>query len=96
MRKIVNNDKVFTVFNYLLAALFLIAALYPLWYVVICSFSDPLAIMTGEVWIIPRQITLAGFKRMFLQTEIWAGLRGGRKTVKLQNLKTLCFQGDSA
>lgn len=73
MRKLINNDKPFTVFNYLLAAFFLVVAFYPLWYVVICSFSDPSAIVTGKVWILPAEISLAGYKRMFAETEIWFG-----------------------
>lgn len=73
MRKLINNDKLFTVFNYLLATLFLVIAFYPLWYVVICSFSDPTAVVTGKVWITPAEITLAGYERMFAETEIWYG-----------------------
>ncbi len=75
MRKIIHNDKVFTVFNYILAALFLLIALYPLWYVVICSFSGISAIVTGKVWIVPKDVTFDGFKRMFEQKEIWSGYR---------------------
>ena len=73
MRKFINNDKVFTIFNYLLALFFLLIAFYPLWYVVICSVSDPSAIVTGKVWIVPADVTLAGYRRMFTENDIWFG-----------------------
>ncbi len=75
MRKIIHNDKIFTVFNYILATLFLLIALYPLWYVVICSISGISAIVTGRVWIIPQSITFAGYKKMLEQKEIWTGYK---------------------
>lgn len=75
VRRIWNNDKYFTAFNYMLAAIFLLIALYPLWYVVICSFSSTNAITTGKVWLLPAEISFDGYKRMFAQTDIWNGYK---------------------
>lgn len=67
------EDKVFTIFNYILATFFLIVAFYPLWYVLIASFSDASDVAMGRVWIIPKNFTIEGYKMMLEFTEIWAG-----------------------
>lgn len=73
--KQINSDKVFTICNYVVALLFLLIALYPLWYVVICSFSNMSAIMSGQVWIVPVRLTFAGYRRMFAESSIWNGYK---------------------
>ena len=72
MKKI-NADKIFIAFNYILATVFLLVALYPLWYVLICSFSSTTAITAGKVWIIPRDITLTGYEVMLGESQVWSG-----------------------
>lgn len=74
MKKL-NGDKVFTIFNYILASAFLLIAIYPLYYVVICSFSGINAITTGKVRFWPADVTLVGYKKMLEQAEIWAGYK---------------------
>jgi len=72
MKKI-SGDKVFLIFNNVLAALFLLIAFYPLYYVVIASFSEFTQVMKGNVWIVPVDFTLAGYEMMLEQEEIWTG-----------------------
>ena len=42
-------DRVFDICNYILLTLVLIVVLYPLYFVVIASFSDPMAVLGGKV-----------------------------------------------
>ena len=42
------GEKVFGVFNGLLMLMVCVITLYPLWYVIIASFSDPMAVSTGS------------------------------------------------
>lgn len=67
------EDRIFIIFNYILATFFLIVAFYPLWYVLISSFSDASDVAMGRVWIIPKNFTLEGYKMMLEYTEIWSG-----------------------
>lgn len=67
------EDKIFTFFNYILATFFLIVAFYPLWYVLIASFSDASDVAMGRVWFIPMNFTIEGYKMMLEFTEIWGG-----------------------
>lgn len=59
-------DKVFDVFNYTIMIILLAIVIYPLWFIVIASFSDPNAVNAGEVWLLPKDIMLDGYKRILL------------------------------
>ena len=49
--------------------------LYPLWYVLICSFSDPSYIGNGNVWFWPVGFTINGYKELYKYTQIWIGYK---------------------
>ncbi len=68
-------DKVFDVFNYTIMIILLAIVIYPLWFIVIASFSDPNAVNAGEVWLLPKDIMLDGYKRIFTMPKIWIGYK---------------------
>lgn len=53
-------DKIFVFLVYFILSLILVIVLYPLLYVVAASFSDPQAVIRGEVFIFPVRPTLRG------------------------------------
>jgi multiple sugar transport system permease protein/putative aldouronate transport system permease protein len=59
------DDRLFTVVNYIILALFTITILYPLIYIVSASFSDSRAVVSGKVWLYPVHPTLAGYEAVF-------------------------------
>lgn len=73
--KISPQDKVFRFFVYLLSGLILLLVVYPLYFVIIASFSDPAAVAGGQVWLLPKGLTLDGYKELFRHSEIWTGYR---------------------
>ncbi|GHU70428.1 sugar ABC transporter permease [Clostridia bacterium] len=58
-----------------LLALMLIAAAYPLFFVVIASISDPSKVSMGKVSFWPVGLTFAGYKKVIEYKEIWVGYR---------------------
>lgn len=52
-----------------------LVAFYPLYLVLICSFSDPTYISSGDVWILPRGINFDAYKILLDTKEIWVGYR---------------------
>ena len=60
---------------YILSALILLITLYPLYFVVIASFSDPSAVAGGQVWLWPKGFTLDGYKELLRHDEIWIGYK---------------------
>ena len=50
-----------------------ICVLYPLWYVLICSFSNPSDIALGRVIFWISGYNLEGYKEMLQYTDLWVG-----------------------
>ncbi|MBQ8526667.1 MAG: carbohydrate ABC transporter permease [Clostridia bacterium] len=48
-------------------------AIYPLFFVVIASVSDPYDVMNGEVWFWPNGFTLKGYEKVMADDRIWTG-----------------------
>lgn len=67
------GDKVFDFINYTVLIIILFIVLYPLYLVVISSFSDPLAVNSGEVMIWIKGFTLEAYESVFAETRIWKG-----------------------
>ena len=51
--------------------LLIFAVAYPLWFVVMASFSDPMYVNTGAFLIIPRGFNIDGYKMVFTDASIW-------------------------
>lgn len=73
MEKRTRFDKTFDAANVLLMAVIMIVILYPLYFTVIASFSDPYRLMRGEVLFLPKGLTLEAYKNVFINDEIWMG-----------------------
>ncbi|TVQ20753.1 MAG: carbohydrate ABC transporter permease [Spirochaetaceae bacterium] len=69
------SDRLFLAVNTVLLSVILIAVAYPLVFVISASFSNPDAVHRGEMWLLPRGITLEGYTRVFQNSEIWMGYR---------------------
>lgn len=69
------SDRVFDGVNYAVMAVALLVVLYPLYFVVIASFSSPEAVYAGDVWLLPRDVTVEGYERIIADRYIWSGYR---------------------
>lgn len=67
------SEQIFNVINYGLLGLMALLVLYPLYFVVIASISDPNAIYNGEVIFLPKDISMDGYHLLFQDTSIWNG-----------------------
>ncbi|MDR0300472.1 MAG: carbohydrate ABC transporter permease, partial [Streptococcaceae bacterium] len=73
--KMTTGDRVFMVFNYLFVIVATLLVLYPLVYIISASVSDPIAIMKGEMWLLPKGLTWDGYARIFANQDIWMGYK---------------------
>ncbi|MFI2858089.1 carbohydrate ABC transporter permease [Paenibacillus sp. JSM ZJ436] len=67
------GDILFDVVNYTFLTIGMLLILYPLYFVLIASFSDPNLIYSGSVWLLPKGFTLDGYERIFADRHIWLG-----------------------
>lgn len=59
----------------LIVAVILVAIIYPLWFVIIASFSDPAAVSLGQVTLWPKGFGLTGYGKILADSRIWIGYR---------------------
>ena len=65
------SDYVYYAFCWLILLALALIIIYPLYYIVIASISDPDAVMTGDVWLYPIKVTFDGYLKLYNHDEIW-------------------------
>lgn len=65
------GDILFDIFNYTLLGFITVLVLYPLYFIVIASFSDPDFINTGQVVFWPKGFNVLGYQKIFEDSKIW-------------------------
>ena len=76
MRKLRNlsvGDKAFDFGIYFIAGLIALTCLYPLYLVLINSFSDPFAVARGEVFLVPKGFSFDAYVQAFKNGDIMRG-----------------------
>ncbi|MEK3888294.1 carbohydrate ABC transporter permease [Bacillus sp. FSL K6-3431] len=68
-------DRIFDTFNYTFMTILILIVLYPLYLIVISSVSNPYAVNSGTVWLIPEGFTMEGYKKLFEFGKVWLGYR---------------------
>lgn len=67
------SDLVFTIINTTVLVVILFAVVYPLIYVLSASFSDPIAVSSGQVWLWPVNFTTKAYTTIFEYGRVWTG-----------------------
>jgi len=66
-----HSDRITQVVFYLIAIVLILLVIYPLWFVIIASFSNPADVASGKVWFWPAEIDISGYQELFKQSAIW-------------------------
>ncbi|MDF2668628.1 MAG: sugar transporter permease [Paenibacillus sp.] len=64
------GDKWFDAINVALLVLVSLIVLYPLVYVLSASISDPAAVLNGDMWLLPIEITFTGYTKVLENKEL--------------------------
>jgi putative aldouronate transport system permease protein len=72
-----HGEKAFAVFNYLFMLILCVICLYPLWYVFVCSVSDPVLLYSnrGIMWWPLGQVSGRGYSLVMSNPNIPSGFR---------------------
>ncbi|WP_127588295.1 carbohydrate ABC transporter permease [Paenibacillus koleovorans] len=71
--KVSVGDRIFDIANILILTIITLIVLYPLYFVLIASFSDPVLVNSGKVLFAPRGINMEGYEILFHESKIWIG-----------------------
>ena len=66
-------DRIFDAVIYTIAALLTLLALYPMYFILIASISDPNLVAKGEVLLRPAGFSLDGYQHLFSMGNLWSG-----------------------
>ncbi len=67
------SDRLFDLSNTALFIVVLIVILYPLYFILIASISDPVAVNSGKVWFWPANVSWKGYAAIVNHHQIWLG-----------------------
>ena len=68
-------DKAFDIMDYVLLTIAFLLVAYPLYFVIIASVSDPIAVYEGRVVLYPIKPTLEGYARIFSYESLFVGYK---------------------
>ncbi|MBA2938574.1 carbohydrate ABC transporter permease [Paenibacillus sp. CGMCC 1.16610] len=66
-------DRIFIILVYSFLICVVLAVLYPLYFVLIASFSSPQLVLNGDIWIWPKDLSWRGYEKLFQNKEIMQG-----------------------
>ena len=66
-------DRVFYAVCFVILLFLLVIIIYPLWFVLMASFSDAQYVNNGTILLYPRGFTLLGYQRTIANSDIWTG-----------------------
>ena len=69
------GDIIFEMIVVIILAILTLIILYPLYFVVIASFSDAKLVVAGEVWWYPKGVTLENYMQCFTNGDLMLGYR---------------------
>ena len=66
------GDRIFVVVNYLILTLILLLTLYPCWYVIVASVSDPVKLYAGSKFMVwPRGLSVQAYEIILQHAMLW-------------------------
>jgi len=83
---LLDTDHIFDIVNYILLTIILLIVLLPLVHVVAASFSSPAEVMAGNVYLLPKKLSIEAYKGVFKHKDI---MRGYRNTIFYTFLGTI-------
>lgn len=71
--KKITADKIFDLANALIMLMICVVIAYPLYYVLVASFTDPAIVSSGELLLYPKKVFMGGYEKILTYTPIWTG-----------------------
>lgn len=67
------GDRAFSIFNYVFLAIVAVVVLYPLIFVLSASLSNPEYVISGDIWLWPKEFTVEAYEKVFQNPDIING-----------------------
>lgn len=84
------GDIAFDVVVIILLTLILLIMIYPMYFILIASISDPGLVVSGKVFLYPRKVTMESYQMVFETKSIWTGYLNTVVYTVLGTMYNLC------
>ena len=74
-RKKSRGDKAFDIALIIIGLLIMVVIAYPLYFVIIASFSQPEAVLGGKLRFLPIGFNIESYKMVLSERKVWVGYR---------------------
>ena len=71
------GDKMILIVGYVILGLFLVAIIFPVIYIILSSFIDPITLQNRGLTFDFSKWTLTAYERVMSNAQIWVGFRNG-------------------
>ena len=71
--KLSNGDRVFGIVNGILLAIVTLLIVYPIYFIIVASVSDPTYVNLGQTLFWPKGLNISGYQKIFEYSEITTG-----------------------
>ncbi|MEG0691531.1 MAG: carbohydrate ABC transporter permease [Oscillospiraceae bacterium] len=65
------GSKAFDIVVYVLAGILCLITVYPMYYVIILSISDPIHVAAGNIFLVPKGFSLNSYQMIFADVAMW-------------------------
>ena len=69
------SDRIFYIIATVIAVAALVIVLYPMYFIVIASFSNSNMVNQGLVSLLPKDINFYGYRKILERTDLWVGYK---------------------
>lgn len=84
-------DKVINAVIVIIMVLIVFVMLYPLYFVIIASVSEPVSVVAGDVVLWPKGFSLNSYKAVFSEKSIWLGYRNSLGYTLFGTIFAMCL-----
>lgn len=73
MKREAHGDFIFDTFVKVMLSIIVVLMIYPIYFVLVASVSDPTYVNDGSLLLFPKGFTLLGYQKVFEDSRIWIG-----------------------
>lgn len=84
------QDKIFDFFLYIVIITIAFIMLYPMYFIVIASISNPAEVSAGNIMFLPKGINFKGYQKLAEYSQLWVGYRNTILYTALSTIISLC------
>ena len=67
------NDRIFEMINMTLIAMIIVICVYPIYFTLMASISEPNEVISGHVYLWPIKLTLDSYRNILNYSQVWTG-----------------------